>query len=153
MDALKYLAWPAVVVVAMLLFGGEVMSQFSAGNVSRVKVGLLELDMRASALPQVVDPEVAEGLAGLPEPALVALIFSQGSGWISCSGEQDPDAFLAEAAESFDVLEARGLAVIERTRSAEDGICLDMSVTRSGAVAYGFMMDLLSAQLSAASAG
>lgn len=153
MEALRHLAWPAVAVVGMLLFGGEVMSQFSAGNVSRVKVGLLELDMRASSLPQVVDRDVAEGLAGLPEPAVVALLFAEGGGWTSCSGDMDPDAFREEAAASFDVLEARGLATVERRVDAGGEICIEMSVTRNGLIAHDFMMDLLSAQLSSASAG
>lgn len=146
---LKAALWPLVALVALFMFGEPIKDQFLAGNISRVKVGILELNMKQSELPSVSDINVASGLVDLPESGVVILLFTDQNGFTQCSGNQDLESFDEETSLPLMDLESRGLVTLKEY-NGEDGKCFDIELTDNGKTARRFVTDLIAAQLKSA---
>jgi hypothetical protein len=148
---MKGLAWPIVVLVAIFLFYKPVINQFEKGNISSVKAGLFELNMRT--LPPVTDSKVASGLSGLPENEVVTLLFSAAngnSGYTECMGDLTESQFDAKFTQPFNDLASRGLATVKQSTRDKGVKCVDISLTSQGTDARKFIINLIAAQLSTA---
>jgi len=148
---LKVVVWPFVALVALFLFYQPIKEQFLAGNITRVKVGILELNMKETDLPSVSDQSVATALLDLPETGVVTLLFAGKSGYNQCAGDQDLQQFDEEFTAPFEDLERRGLVTLKETNDA-DGKCLFVEPTDRGLTARRFISDLIAAQLKTAKA-
>jgi hypothetical protein len=147
---IKTLAWPAIALVALIMFGTTLKGMLVNGQVGKVKVGLLELNFREGALPKVNDQKVATGLAGLPEQAVVALLFTQQDRpYSQCQGDHQSQAdFDREYLQPFKVLEGRGLATLEAPLQDSEK-CFTVALTKQGTNSREFLISLLAAQLKA----
>jgi hypothetical protein len=144
----KALAWPFIALIGIALFTGPIKSLINAGNLESVKIGSLELNLRASDLPQVPDRELATALMGLPEAGLVQLIATEpGRPAEHCQMGTDQDEFDDKTRRPFNDLSARGLLDVEEVEYESGGACLTPLLTDLGVRARTFVIDLMSAQM------
>jgi hypothetical protein len=148
----KILAWPLIALVAIFIFAGPIKEQLQSGNISTIKLGAIELNMRDqdSNLPQLTSREVAKGLVGLSEGQVVALLDTKPeSPYQQCMGDQPPTDFDREYVNPFKDLAKRGLANVTQTGEKAEK-CLELSLTEQGKAARKFITDLIAAQLKTA---
>lgn len=148
----RALAWPSIALIGIIIFASPLKNLLTAGNVESVKIGSLELNLRASDLPQLRDPELAGAIAGLPELAVVSLLFARSDlMYTECRfAGDDANTFDQETVQPFYELQSRGLANVIEEESDNGDVCLNLALTDTGITAREFIIDLISAQLRSA---
>lgn len=155
-ELVKALAWPFIALIALVLFTGPIKSLIQAGNLESVKIGSLELNLRAGDLPQVADRELANALTGLTSEGLVPLLSTEPDRPQEvCQMGSDQNEFNERTRRPFSVLHDRGLMNIEEQRYEDEqgnvsDVCLTPLLTDLGIRARSFIIDLMSAQLKTA---
>lgn len=155
-DLVSALAWPFIALIGLVLFTGPIKSLLHAGNVESVKIGSLELNLRASDLPQVADSELASALMGLTSEALVPLLATEPDRPQQvCQMGSDQYEFNERTRRPFNVLSDRGLMIVEEEhyedeQGAVSDACLTPVLTDLGIRARTLIIDLMSAQLKTA---
>ena len=149
---LKFAAWPVVAVIALFMFGPSLMNQLDSGNVKKLKIGMLEIDMSEAESLSLSDPVVAAGLAGLSEKSIVSLLFAEPEiGYSQCANDGDSQVLEEEYGVPFRDLESRGFVTSSETSEGGEK-CFGIDLTDDGTVARQFLLDLIAAQLGAATA-
>ena len=144
----KALAWPSIALIGIVLFAGPIKNLILAGNLDSIKIGFLELNLRASDLPQVTDRKLASALMGLPEAAVIQLVATEpGRPSQICQMDTDQDEFDEKTRRPFNDLYARRLLNVEEVEHGNGSVCLTPLLTDLGILARTFVIDMMSAQL------
>ncbi|NIV18645.1 MAG: hypothetical protein GWN47_09645 [Woeseiaceae bacterium] len=144
----RALAWPTIALIGIVLFTGPVKGLIRAGNLESVKIGSLELNLRAGDLPQVTDRELARALTGLPEAAIIQLLATEPGRPVQvCQMGTDQGEFNEKTRRPLNDLSARKLLEIEEVQFEGGDVCLTPLLTDLGIRARTFIIDLMTAQL------
>ena len=144
----KALAWPSIALIGIVLFTGPIKSLIRTGNLESVKIGSLELNLRASDLPQVTDRELSKALMGLPEAGIIQLLATEpGRPAEVCQMGTDQNEFDEKTRRPFYDLSARRLLDVEEAEYGDGSVRLTPLLTDLGIRARTFIIDLMTAQL------
>jgi hypothetical protein len=153
---IKATGWPLVSLLALLLFAQplrRLVDTLSGEQFETIKLGGLELNIRASDLPRL-SGAVGTALAGLPERQMVILLqVSPTSSQGYCRGIGNADSsFDTNTSAPIRDLEKRGLVSVKEQKGYSEtcGDELMLRLTDLGVNARGFVVQLVAAQLKSA---